>query len=439
MLFRNRWVSGGWIAMLAAVGWTGCSEQAAPPPTADVTQRASTTAAARTPSDDVPTPAPVPEPSALPTPIATGPANTPAIPPTTDTLEIPFAEQGTVESRLFEITQLLATPAQLQEIFDPSEAEQPEGPTAEEVADRRKAALRKVVTLAGEIIAATHSDTERLGLFNNAVHYLCTAHVELALQGEAQNARQLSETADAIYGAMPASPAAVESSARLLELAQRMGERHGHQDPEWVRAHATQARLFATRFPLETSRCVTSLLDAGRACERVALHAEARLCYQLLADKFGDTPFAEAVSAILRRMNLPGRTLTAQDFAGSTIDGDYLTIEQYRGQHVLGVFWTSDSPTFQQDLARLQTLQQEQGDKLAILGVNLDRDELAVDQFLEQHPLVWRQIFDADPSRRGTLNTVAAYYGIATVPMYWLIDPQGQVLAAPADLKQLKF
>jgi peroxiredoxin len=429
------------LLIVALTGLCGCGggEQPAPP-TADVTQRPAAPATAPSPATEAaPAAAPFAEPAPFPTTASTTPSQPQPIAPApvTDDIEIPFAQAGTLESRLFEITQLVAPPAAQKEIIDATGEKRLADRTSEEIAAQRKANLQKVVALAGEIIAGTHSDAAKVGLFNNAVHYLCAAHVELALMGEAKSARQLSETADAIYGAKPDSPAAIEAAARLLELAQRMGDKYGQHDAEWIRAHATQARLFANRFPLETSRCVTALLDSGRACERVGLHAEARLCYQLLADKFGDTPFAAAVAAILRRMNLPGSTLAAADFAGSTIDGDYLTIEQYRGKHVLIAFWNSDSPTFQQDFAKLQEIQQQQGDKLAIIGVNLDTDELAVDTFLEAHPLKWRQLFDSDPARRGTMNTVAAYYGVATVPMYWLIDPQGRVLAAPADLKQL--
>lgn len=449
-----------WVVTLMLVA-AGCGEQPAPP-TAEITPRSASPEITQRPPQpgvsagaaEVIAPAAAatasapqlaaipaelsPPPAAIPTstPVATVEAT--AVPASTsDTLEIPFAEAGTLESRLYEITQLVVPPPTQREVPGPDGFRQLVDRTPAEIAADRKAALQKVVKLAGEIIAATHADAARAGLFNNAVHYLCAAHVELALMGEAKSARQLSETADAIFAAKPDSPAAVESAARLLELAQRMGEQFGASDAEWVRAHAMQARLFATRFPLETSRCVTALLDAGRACERVALHPEARLCYQMLADKFGDTPFAAAVAAILRRMSLPGSTLTADAFAGSTIEGDYLTIEQYRGRHVLIVFWNTASPTFQQDFVRLQELQQQHGDKLAIIGVNLDTDELAVDRFLEAHPLKWRQLFDSDPARRGTLNTIAAYYGVATVPMYWLIDPQGRVLAAPADVAQL--
>ena len=133
------------------------------------------------------------------------------------------------------------------------------------------------------------------------------------------------------------------------------------------------------------------------------------------------------------------RTLTAEDLGGPTIDGGFVSIDQYRGKHVLVVFWTSDSPTFEQDFSVLQAVQEQNGDSLAIIGVNLDVDELTVDQFLESHPLRWRQIFDPDPTHRGTLNPLAAYYGVSTVPQYWLIAPDGKVLAAPADIRKLSF
>jgi len=351
--------------------------------------------------------------------------------------EIPFASEGTPEWRVYEITRLLAPVATEKDVVSADGRTERVPLTPAEIAVERQARLRQIVAHAGQVIAATHSDHGRESLFTNAVHYLGQAHVELALSGEAESARQLGEVVEAICAAKPESVAAVSCSGQLVELARQMSLRHGRQDPAWARAHATQARLFAERFPRETARAALALLEAGRSCEAAGLTQEARDCYLLLTGRYADTPHADAVAAVLRRMNLPGQTLNAADLGGPTIDGGFLNIEQLRGRQVLVVFWMSDSPTFETDFPRLQALQREQGDALTIVGVNLDADEAAVDDFIEAHPLAWRQIFDPDPLRRGPRNPVARHYGVSSVPAYWLIGPDGRVLAAPADLSSL--
>lgn len=421
----KRWLN---QAMTGGVGgmvlWlTGCGEQPAPPVaavSAPATAAAPPTAAA---------PERV-ESSAPSTGAATN--NSPPEEP-----EIPFAEEGTPEWRLYEIARLVVPPATRKEVVGADGSSQVVDRSPQEIAVERKENLRRVIAHAGQVIAATHEDPAKESLLTNAVHYLSAAHVELALMGDAEHARQLGEVSEALYAARPKSAAAVVSAAHLVELARQMADRYGRLDASWARAHATQARTFAERFPQEQSQAAVILLEAGRTCEAAGLPDVARDCYLLLSGRFSDTPHADAVAAVLRRMNLPGKTLTAADLAGPTIEGGYLSIEQFRGRFVLVCFWASDSASFEQDFPRLQQLQSEHGDRLVLLGVNLDIHEAAVDQFLEAHPLRWQQIFDSDPTRRGRQNPVASYYGVTTVPLYWLIDPEGKVLAAPADLKRL--
>ncbi|MFV0442405.1 MAG: TlpA family protein disulfide reductase [Planctomycetaceae bacterium] len=464
--YRQR-LCGGVLSLLALT-WLGCGAES-PPPVADVSPRRSEPVVAApleaAATDDAvateiravaPEPigvaetASAPVESSAPTaPAATADSGTATTEPggatattsgpttNTDAMEIPFAKEGTPEWRLYEIARLIVPPATQKQVVDSDGQATLVDRSVDEITSDRRHSLQQVVSHAGQIIAATHADAAQEALFGNAVHYLSSAYVELAVMGEAESARKLSELAEALFAQKPQSSATVEASARLLELAERMGQLHGGSNSEWTRAHATQARLFASRFPLETSRCVAALIDAGRACEQASLTTDARSCYLLLVQQFGDTPFAESVAPIARRLNLVGQTLGAQDFGGPTIDGGFVSIDQFRGHAVLIVFWSAESASFAKDFPQLQTLQEQQGDQLAIVGVNLDVDESKVDRFLESHPLQWRQIFAPDSSRRGTQNPVASYYGVTTVPQYWLIDPQGKVLAAPADLGKL--
>lgn len=418
------------VSLCCSVWLSGCGEQSAPPVAA---------VPAGLPNAASPGPAPTSggDASAASEAALKRVAEAPGPQRHDDEVDLPFAAEGTPEWRLYEITRLLAPPSPQKQILSGDGSSQVVDRPLEDLVAERKQRLRQVIGHAGPVIAATHASPEQESLFTNGVHYLCAAHLELALMGEAESARQLGEVSESIYASKPASAAAVESAAYLVELARRMADRFGVQDSSWARAHATQARTFAARFPEQTSRAAMILLEAGRTCEAAGLTEAARDCYLLLTDRFERTPHADAVAAVLRRMNLPGRTLAAGDLGGATIDGGYVSIEQYRGRYVLVCFWASDSPTFASDYGQLLKLQQQYGERLAILGVNLDLDESAVDDFLEAHPLQWEQIFDPHPDERGRQNPVAWHYGVTTVPLYWVIDPQGKVLAAPASLAAL--
>lgn len=431
---HKRIVAGGCLAFaLAGCGDSGTATTAGTSaPAANVAVNPASTA-------PITEAAPAPASTPAERPLAT--ASIPA--PATKTAEtpaggLPFATEGSVEWRLFQITDLIAPPATRKEVVAADGSRTQLDRTPEEITRERQSRLAKVADHAGQIIARTHADPSQEAHFLNAVHYLCSAQVELAVLGNADSARKLGEVADAIFQEKPQSEAAATSSYALVTLSQKMAELYGRQNPDWVRAQSRQARLFVERFPKETSRSAVALIDAARACERAGLPTDARDCLRLIADRFPNTPFAEEIVPDLRRLNLEGRTLTAQEFGGPTIDGGFLSVEHLRGRHVLVAFWMTDSPTFAADLPVLQQLEQQHGDKLMMVGVNLDTDEAAVDKFIEEHGLGWRQIFDPNPDNRGAFNVVAQFYGVTAVPLYWLIDPTGKVIAAPADIRNLR-
>ena len=72
-----------------------------------------------------------------------------------------------------------------------------------------------------------------------------------------------------------------------------------------------------------------------------------------------------------------------------------------------------------------------------VIGVNLDKEQSAVDRFVEKHSLAWQNIFFSEPTSRGVRNPIARHYGVTSVPTYWLVNASGVVTAAPLDLKQL--
>jgi peroxiredoxin len=272
-------------------------------------------------------------------------------------------------------------------------------------------------------------------VFNDAVHFLVESRLQLALAGDETEREALYEDAAALYKRDHDSKAAADAAYAVARYAHTNAQRYAKKEPRWLADFAKQARLFATNFPLHQSRAIQLLLSAGRSCELHGIRDEAISCYAMLQEKFPDAPQAQQAAAVLRRLNLKGQKL---DLGGETPDGGYVKIGDYKGKVVLVVFWSSDSPTFQQQVAELSEVARKYEKKgLSVIGISLDEDETLVDQFVEKHPLPWTQIFSVDRDKRRWDHPVVKAYGVQDIPLYWLVDQNGTVVESQIQPDQL--
>ena len=308
--------------------------------------------------------------------------------------------------------------------------------TPEQASQEQLRRWTMMVDLAMQVISATKADPLQEQLFNNGVYYLTETRKQLALRGEPDQDQLLAEDAEALYRRDKTSFAAIESAHKVVQLTQMRAEQSGRQDPRLAATFAKQARLFAEKFPQDTNRSAMNLVAAGRLCEQVGLIEDAKLCFTTIQERYPDSPFQEITSGVLRRLRLQGEKLT--EFAGSTVEGGYISIDQFAGHPVLIVFWASNSQTLINDLPTIQAAETKYGPRgLMVVGVNLDKEQAAVDRFVEQHSLAWQNIFFSEANSRGVRNPIAQHYGVTSVPTYWLVNASGIVTAAPLDLKQL--
>ena len=352
--------------------------------------------------------------------------------------ETPEPEPGTPEFKLRLLAHLKSAP------FDVVRQPVPNKPgvfedlklSPEQAATEQLRRWTQMVDLAMQVIAATKDAPQQEQLFNNGVYYLTETRKQLALRGEPDQAQLLSEDAEALYRRDKTSFAAIESSLKVVQLTQGLAEKAGRQDSRRAATFAKQARLFAEKFPQDTNRAAMNLVAAGRLCEQVGLIEDATLCFTTIQERYPDSPFQEITAGVLRRLRLPGEKLT--EFAGSTVEGGYISIDQFVGHPVLIVFWASNSQTFSKDLPTIQAAEAKYGPRgLMVIGVNLDKEQSAVDRFVEQNSLAWHNIFFSEATSRGVRNPIARHYGVTSVPTYWLVNANGVVTAAPLDVKQL--
>lgn len=335
----------------------------------------------------------------------------------------PPPKEGTPEWLIFEIVQLKMAPM-------------PATDDVDKLREARRERNWKIIELATEAIAQTHDAPEKESVFTAAAHRLMEARQELALQGDRESIDALYENAESFYKRDPESKAAADSAYILTQFTLENAQRFASREPQWLKEFARQARLFATNFPQETARAPALLLAAGRSCELYGLDQEATACYLAIQQDFAESPRTESVTASLRRLTLKGKPL---QFAGPTIDGGFLSIDDYRGKPVLIVFWASHAKPFVDLVPQLTAVTKKyEPQGLAVLGVNLDEEEPAVDAFLEKYPIGWRQIFYSDREKRGWSNPIAVYYGVVRVPMLWLVGPDGNVVNPSVDPEHLE-
>lgn len=327
--------------------------------------------------------------------------------------QLPEPPAGTPEAVLKEAKRLAAKPLEA-------------AATPQALAAARLVRQKEIVRIATEVIAKTHDDPSKERTFDEAAAVLMAARLQLALSDDEptrkENTDALYEHATAFHARNPKSKAAAEAAFTVAKFAHEGARRHG--TGEWLEEFARQARVFATNFPQESSRAAALLTSAAWSCELHGLTKPAADCYALITTDFPNSEDAVTAAGSLRRLKLVGQPV---QLGGSTVDGGFVSIDEYAGKSVLVVFWRAGNLKMADLMPVLADLQASQGETLAVLGVALDEDEAVVDRFLQDHPLEWKQIFFADRGKRGWKNTVAEFYGVKSVPSVWLIGPDGKV------------
>jgi thiol-disulfide isomerase/thioredoxin len=116
------------------------------------------------------------------------------------------------------------------------------------------------------------------------------------------------------------------------------------------------------------------------------------------------------------------RVAFAPDFSVTTMQGEYVSLEDLRGRVVLLDFWATwcgPCVAATPGLVRLQ--KKYAGDPVTIVGVSLDRDREAWKGYVEKNRMEWPQYLDN--------GRVAKLFGVQPIPTYIVIDHEGVVRA----------
>jgi peroxiredoxin len=194
--------------------------------------------------------------------------------------------------------------------------------------------------------------------------------------------------------------------------------------------------LDALKSLLSSEKPDTALLDfmgkAVRFIEMARQYETAAQAYALVDAAFQNSPdkkLADEANTSAergrRRVALVGQPFTV---TGVQLDGTPFDWGKYRGKVVLVNFWATNSEACLAEISNLQRVFTRYHDKgFEVVGVCLDQDPKAVEQFLEPQPLPWPTVLGPDPAARGLKLPLAVQCGIDDIPFMVLVDRSGKV------------
>ena len=169
---------------------------------------------------------------------------------------------------------------------------------------------------------------------------------------------------------------------------------------------------FAYKLDLEGMKAVRAQLDASLA----------------------GSEYVNQIESMISRMEKVQVGSVAPDFTLPDVDGNPVSLSSFRGKYVLVDFWAAWCPDCRKENPNIVAAWEKYKDKnFAVLGVSLDRKR---DQWLaaiEKDNLTWTQVSDL----KYWDSEAAVLYCIRWIPMSFLIDPEGNIVAIGLEGEEL--
>jgi thiol-disulfide isomerase/thioredoxin len=113
----------------------------------------------------------------------------------------------------------------------------------------------------------------------------------------------------------------------------------------------------------------------------------------------------------------------APDFNLETLDGGKIMLSRLKGRPVLLDFWATWCGPCRKALPHTQEIDQNYGDRMHVITVNLREENEKVQKFLEENKFEFHVVMDRE-------GKTSHSYGVSGIPTFILIDKEGVVRLA---------
>ena len=146
------------------------------------------------------------------------------------------------------------------------------------------------------------------------------------------------------------------------------------------------------------------------------------------------TEYVNQIESMIARMEKVQVGSVAPDFTLPDVDGNPVSLSSFRGKYVLVDFWAAWCPDCRKENPNIVAAWEKYKDKnFAVLGVSLDRTREQWLAAIEKDKLAWTQVSDL----KYWNSEAAVLYCIRWIPMSFLIDPEGKIVAIGLEGEEL--
>jgi len=155
--------------------------------------------------------------------------------------------------------------------------------------------------------------------------------------------------------------------------------------------------------------------------------SEAKAAYGLLVKNFPGHVLARRAQGCLDRLNLEGNPI---NLAAPTLGGGpQFNIKSHIGKAVIVYYWASWNDLAVGDLSKIELALKAFPGKVELVGVNLDKSEADAVSFVKTNAVKGTHLYMPD----GLESPLAVQYGIGSLPVMFLVGPDGKVITRTAQ------
>ena len=122
-------------------------------------------------------------------------------------------------------------------------------------------------------------------------------------------------------------------------------------------------------------------------------------------------------------VSLGGDENKAPDFTLTSVSGEDVSLSDFKGKVVVIDFWATWCPPCRKGIPDLISLQKEYKDKVAVIGISLDREntKAGVPDFVNKMGINYPVVYFND-------KVIIDFGGVSAIPTTFIIDQKGNIV-----------